>query len=81
MEFLLEISTEEMPGSHIHAALTQMEEKLQNELQSVAIRVSKLETFGTCRRLIVVGDFEESQKDKVVRPLRSYRLKGANILA
>lgn len=65
MEFLLEISTEEMPASHIHAALTQMEEKIQNELLSVDIRISKLDTFGTCRRLIVMGDFEENQKDKL----------------
>ena len=65
MEFLLEIGTEEMPASHIHAALTQMEEKIQNELLSVDIRISKLDTFGTCRRLIVMGDFGESQKDKL----------------
>lgn len=65
MEFLLEINTEEMPASHIHAALTQMEEKIQNELLSVDIRISKLDTFGTCRRLIVMGDFGESQKDKL----------------
>ena len=65
MEFLLEINTEEIPASHIQAALTQLEEKLQHELLSADIRVSKLETFGTCRRLIVTGDFEDSQKDKV----------------
>lgn len=65
MEFLLEINTEEIPASHILAALTQLEEKLQNELQSAAVRLSKLETFGTCRRLIVTGDFDDSQKDKV----------------
>lgn len=65
MEFLLEIKTEEMPASHIHAAITQIEEKLKHELLSVDIRISKLETFGTCRRLIAMGDFEESQKDKL----------------
>jgi len=65
MEFLLEINTEEIPASHIHAALTQIEEKLQHELLAVDIRILKLETFGTCRRLIVIADFEDSQKDKV----------------
>ncbi len=65
MEFLLEINTEEIPASHILAALTQLEEKLQYELKSAEVRLSKLETFGTCRRLIVTGDFEDSQKDKV----------------
>ncbi|MFC2160996.1 glycine--tRNA ligase subunit beta [Acidobacteriota bacterium] len=65
MEFLLEINTEEIPASHILVALTQLEEKLQHELMSVEIRVSKLDTYGTCRRLIVFGDFGDSQKDKV----------------
>ncbi len=65
MEFLLEINTEEIPASHIHPAITQIEGKLQQELLSVDIRISKLETFGTCRRLIVMGDFGESQKDKL----------------
>jgi glycyl-tRNA synthetase beta chain len=65
MEFLLEINTEEIPASHIHAALTQIEEKLQHELLVIDIRISKLKTFGTCRRLIVMGDFKDSQKDKV----------------
>ncbi|MCJ7579734.1 MAG: glycine--tRNA ligase subunit beta [Candidatus Aminicenantes bacterium] len=64
MEFLLEINTEEIPASHIHVALTQIKEKLHHELQSDDIRISKLETYGTCRRLIIVGDFESSQKDK-----------------
>ncbi len=65
MEFLLEITTEEMPGSHILAALNQMEEKIRNELLSVDIRISKLDTFGTCRRLIVMGNFVERQKDQL----------------
>jgi len=65
MEFLLEINTEEIPSSHILAAITQIKEKLQNELRSVDIRISKLELYGTCRRLIVMGDFGESQKDKL----------------
>ena len=65
MEFLLEINTEEMPASHVLAALTQMEEKLRQVLLSDDIRIYKLETFGTCRRLIVTGNFEDSQKDKV----------------
>ncbi len=65
MEFLLEINTEEIPAAHIHAALFQIEEKLKHELLLADIRIIKLETFGTCRRFIVTGDFGESQKDKV----------------
>ena len=65
MEFLLEINTEEIPAAHIRAALSQIEEKLQHELLAVDIRILKFETYGTCRRLIVMGDFEDSQKDKI----------------
>lgn len=74
MEFLLEINTEEIPASHIQAALTQMEEKLQNELRTADITIAKLITYGTCRRLIVFGDFGENQEDqveKVIGPPKS----------
>jgi glycyl-tRNA synthetase beta chain len=64
MEFLLEINTEEMPPSHLKAGLAQLEEKIKGELSAQNIGIAKIETYGTCRRLVVVGDFAAGQKDK-----------------
>ncbi len=64
MEFLLEIITEEMPSSHVQAGQAQLEEKLRAELESAHLAVISLKTFGTCRRLIVAGDFGRRQDDK-----------------
>jgi len=64
MEFLLEVITEEMPSSHVQAGQAQLEEKLAAELRSAHLAVVSLKTFGTCRRLIVVGDFARRQDDK-----------------
>lgn len=64
MEFLLELITEEMPSSHVQAGQAQLEEKLRAELASVPLAVVSLKTYGTCRRLIVVGDFARRQDDK-----------------
>jgi glycyl-tRNA synthetase beta chain len=64
VEFLLEINTEEMPASHILAALSQLEVKLREELASAQVGVSKLKTYGTCRRLIITGQFDARQKDR-----------------
>jgi len=64
MEFLLEINTEEMPPSHVKTALEQLREKFASELSSSNISVSELRTIGTCRRLVVVGDFAQSQEDR-----------------
>jgi glycyl-tRNA synthetase beta chain len=64
MEFILEISTEEMPSVHVKTALAQLKERLKQELSSQNIDGGKIATYGTCRRLIVVGDFAPSQKDK-----------------
>jgi glycyl-tRNA synthetase beta chain len=64
MEFLLEIMTEEMPSSHVQAGQAQLEEKLRAELESARLAVASLKTYGTCRRLIVVGDFARRQGDK-----------------
>ena len=67
MEFLLEINTEEMPPAHVKTALSQMREKVEEELSVKNIDVKKIETYGTCRRLVVVGDFAPAQKDKEER--------------
>lgn len=64
MEFLLEICTEEMPPSHVAAALSQLDEKFKQELAGQSIDVKKIETYGTCRRLVVFGDFAAKQKDR-----------------
>ncbi|MDH7511762.1 MAG: glycine--tRNA ligase subunit beta [Clostridiales bacterium] len=64
MEFLLEIMTEEMPSSHVQAGQAQLEENLRAELESARLPVISLKTFGTCRRLIVVGDLGRRQDDK-----------------
>jgi glycyl-tRNA synthetase beta chain len=64
MEFLLEINTEEMPASHVKAGLSQLKEKIEKELQPNSISVVSIETQGTCRRLVVFGDFAARQEDK-----------------
>ncbi len=64
MEFLLEISSEEMPASHIKTGLSQLKEKLGKILQDHRIGCLSLETYGTCRRLVVVGDFAPRQEDR-----------------
>jgi len=64
MDFLLEINTEEMPSAHVKAGQAQIEEKLRIELTSAKIGIKDLKTYGTCRRLIVVGDFVPAQEDR-----------------
>jgi glycyl-tRNA synthetase beta chain len=64
MEFLLEVYTEEMPPSHVAAALSQLNEKFKQELDAQNINARKIETYGTCRRLVVFGDFAPKQKDR-----------------
>jgi len=64
MEFLLEIGTEEMPSAHVKAGLAQLEERLRAGLLAAHIPVAALQTFGTCRRLVVVGDFAPRQEDR-----------------
>jgi glycyl-tRNA synthetase beta chain len=56
MEFLLELLTEELPASHIRAALEQLEAGLR--------QVASLRALATPRRLIAVGDFAEGQQDR-----------------
>jgi len=72
MELLLEIITEEMPPSHVKAALVQLEELLAGELKANRLvdkqnRFGKLRTFGTCRRLVVWADLVSRQRDKEER--------------
>jgi glycyl-tRNA synthetase beta chain len=74
MEFLLEINTEEMPASHIKSGLAQLREKLERELAVNHISCQSLETQGTCRRLVVIGEFapaEEDREEVVIGPPRS----------
>ena len=63
MEFLLEIFTEEMPPSHVKASLSQLPEKIKEELSDQDVDISRIEAYGTCRRLIISGDFAAQQKD------------------
>jgi len=64
MEFLLEVNTEELPSSHLKIALEEMREGFEHELGSANIAVSELRVLGTCRRLIVTGDFAPEQPDR-----------------
>lgn len=64
MEFLLEILTEEMPAAHVKTGLSQLEEKLVQELKDADVDIYKIQTHGTCRRLVVVGNFASHQEDK-----------------
>jgi len=74
IEFLLEINTEEMPAAHVKAGLSQLKEKIERELRSNSISVLSIETQGTCRRLVVFGDFASKQEDReevVIGPPKS----------
>lgn len=74
MEFLLEVNTEEMPSSHVKAGLSQLEDKLKTELSAARLPVRGLQTFGTCRRLIIVGDIpahQEAREEVIVGPPRA----------
>jgi len=69
MEFLLEILTEEMPPSHIPIALEQLESGLKqgligNDLVDERRQPGNIVTYGTCRRLIVMGELAARQCDK-----------------
>ena len=69
MEFLLEIYTEEMPPSHVNGALSQLKTKLEealraNDLVNRKDNVGSIKTYGTCRRLTVLGDLVAYQRDR-----------------
>jgi glycyl-tRNA synthetase beta chain len=62
-EFLLEINTEEMPSSHVKAGLSQLKENIGAGLTARRIAAGAIETMGSCRRLVVRGDFAPRQED------------------
>ena len=69
MEFLLEIMTEEMPPTHVKGALVQLENRLAegliaNKLFDRKDSFGRIRSFGTCRRLILLGNFVDKQQDK-----------------
>jgi glycyl-tRNA synthetase beta chain len=71
MEFLLEIMTEEMPPLHVKGAMTQLENRLvdgliANKLVDKKDQYGKIRTYGTCRRVVVHGEFVAKQLDKQV---------------
>jgi glycyl-tRNA synthetase beta chain len=53
-----------MPASHIKAGLSQLRENLERELRAGGIACQSLQTQGTCRRLVVMGDFAPRQSDR-----------------
>lgn len=64
MEFILELMTEEMPIEHILSGLGQIQNNLEQSLRDNSIDVREIFSLGTCRRLIVQGDFPEKQSDR-----------------
>jgi len=62
-EFLLEINTEEMPSSHVKAGLAQLKENIGAGLGARRIAVGALEAMGSCRRLVIRGEFAGRQED------------------
>jgi glycyl-tRNA synthetase beta chain len=81
MEFLLEVMTEEMPPSHVRSALDQIGQALPLELGNACLlrrdetgTALPLQTFGTCRRLVVRTEIEPGQGDrreKIIGPPKS----------
>ena len=65
MEFFLEINTEEMPSAHIQSGVSQLQDKMKEVLDSGSIPFSQMKGYGTCRRLVVVGNFAPEQKERV----------------
>jgi len=53
-----------MPSSHVKTALVQLRERFEEELRDANIEFKKIQTFGTCRRLVILGYFSSKQKDK-----------------
>ncbi len=64
MEFLLELLTEELPASHIRAALEQIEAGFRKELLDGRIEIDSLKVLATPRRLIVTADLAPGQADR-----------------
>jgi len=67
-----------MPSSHVKTALEQLQANIKKELLSQNVDVVEIMTYGTCRRLVVVGDFALSQKDseeEITGPPKSVAFK------
>jgi glycyl-tRNA synthetase beta chain len=69
MELLLEINTEEMPALHVKTALEQLEQGLHRKLVDVHLvdkmnKPGHIQTFGTCRRLVLYADIVSKQQPK-----------------
>ncbi len=69
MELLLEINTEEMPALHVKTALDQLKQGLQRKLVDVHLVDKKnepgdIQTFGTCRRLVLYAEIVSKQHPK-----------------
>jgi len=67
-----------MPYSHVKTALEQLQANIKKELLSQNVDVVETMTYGTCRRLIVVGDFALFQKDseeEITGPPKSVAFK------
>jgi len=67
-DLLLEILTEEMPPSHI---LTGMEQLLTGTIdllstQKIGFIPEKLQVFGTCRRMVLIGDVQSEQESEQI---------------
>ncbi len=64
--FLFEIGTEELPASHLDAALAQLREFVPASLKESRLAYDKLHIWGTPRRLVVaVDEMQLSQPDDV----------------
>jgi len=63
-ELFLEIGTEEIPARFLPAAIKDLKEILQNELQKARIAFNEIHTFGTPRRLVLwVPEIAEEQEE------------------
>lgn len=64
MEFLLEITVEEMPLAHVRTAMADLAAKLSGDLAAAGISRSGLRAFSTTRRLILTADLAAGQPDR-----------------
>jgi glycyl-tRNA synthetase beta chain len=74
MEFLLEITVEEMPSSHVEVAIHDLGERIKRDLEVARIAVHEFRALSTCRRLVLTGDFgprQEGREEIVTGPPRA----------
>jgi len=71
MEFLLELMAEEMPPSHVRAALDQISQTFPGELAAAGLgprggpnSAVPVKTYGTSRRLVILAEIEAGQQDR-----------------